>query len=121
MGKFTVQQLRSGYKFNLKAGNGQIIATSTVYLTMEACVEAIHSVQRCANSPIEDQTLPHGETFEAPKYELYHNDKGTKCFRLRDEQGTIVAYSEGYTAKRSCKTGIQSVMLNAPEAPIITG
>ena len=26
MGKFTVQQMKAGYKFNLKAGNGQIIA-----------------------------------------------------------------------------------------------
>lgn len=119
MGKFTVQKVKGGYKFNLKAGNGQIIATSSPFLTPALCMNAIEGVKRCAGSPVEDQTVSYGEKFNAPKYEIYHNAKDEKCFRLRDERGEILMCSEGYTAKRSCKTGISSVVTNAADAPVI--
>lgn len=119
MGKFTVQKVKGGYKFNLKAGNGQIIATSSPQLTVSLCLKAIEGVKRCAKAPVEDQTISYGERYSAPKYEIYNNAKSEKCFRLLDEDGNILMYSEGYTAKRSCKTGIQSVILNAPEGPVV--
>ena len=31
MGKFIVKETKSGIKFDLKAGNGEVIATSEVY------------------------------------------------------------------------------------------
>ena len=37
MSKFVIRTVPSGYKFNLKATNGQIIATSEVYTTMASC------------------------------------------------------------------------------------
>ena len=33
MGKFEVKEVKSGIKFNLKAGNGEIIAVSEIYTT----------------------------------------------------------------------------------------
>ena len=57
MGKFLVKQTKTGFVFNLKANNGQVIATSEVYTTKSACDKGIASVAK--NAPIadvEDQT-----------------------------------------------------------------
>ena len=37
MGKFVIRTVNSGIKFDLKATNGQVIATSEVYTTEAAC------------------------------------------------------------------------------------
>ena len=57
MGMFTVQRVKAGFKFNLKAGNGQIIASSKVYHLMDECLAAIEKVKQFAHAPVEDQTL----------------------------------------------------------------
>ena len=36
----------------------------------------------------------------------------------RAANGEIIAISEGYTSKDGCKNGIESVKINAPEAPV---
>ncbi len=121
MGKFTVQQLRSGYKFNLKAGNGQIIASSGVFHLLPDCLAAIERVKACANVPIEDQTVHSPAPLPYPKFEVRHAGKGTICFYLLDDRGVQLAHSKQYTAKRSCLAGIRSMGENAPEAEVVTG
>ena len=38
MGKFVISEAKSGgFKFNLKAGNGEVIATSQVYKSLVYC------------------------------------------------------------------------------------
>ena len=57
MGKYLIKQTKTGIKFDLKAGNGEVIATSEVYTTEKACRAGIASVQK--NAPvagIENQT-----------------------------------------------------------------
>lgn len=117
---FTVQRVKTGYRFNLKAGNGQIVASSPVWLTMEACVKAIGKVRACAGSPIEDQTGSTRIVCSLPKYVIYRNEKQLICFYLLDQDGEIIIGGEDYTAKRSCKNGICSVEKNAPDAQILT-
>ncbi|MBN2736188.1 MAG: YegP family protein [Spirochaetales bacterium] len=54
-GKFEVYQDGSGeYRFRLKAGNGEIIATSEAYSSKNACLNGIESVKK--NAP-EAQTV----------------------------------------------------------------
>lgn len=49
-GKFEVYQDKSGdYRFRLKAGNGQTIATGQGYTTKAACLNGIESIKK--NSP----------------------------------------------------------------------
>jgi len=48
MGKFVVSKTNAGYHFNLKASNGQVIATSEVYTTEAACLNGIESVRKNA-------------------------------------------------------------------------
>ena len=48
MGKFVIRNVASGIKFDLKATNGQVIATSEVYETKTSCVNGIESVRKNA-------------------------------------------------------------------------
>ena len=48
MGKFILKQTATGFKFDLKAGNGETIATSEVYTTEAACLNGIESVKKNA-------------------------------------------------------------------------
>ncbi len=121
MGKFTVQQLRSGYKFNLKAGNGQIIASSGVFHLLADCLAAIERVKAYAAAPVEDQTVHNPTAVPCPKFQVRHNDRGAICFYLLDDRGGQLAHSKNYTAKRSCLAGIRSIAENAPDAEVITG
>ena len=46
MGKFVIKNAKKGFNFVLKAGNGQVIATSEVYESEKACKAGIASVDR---------------------------------------------------------------------------
>ena len=48
MGKFVIRNVSSGIKFDLKATNGQVIATSEVYEAKAACENGIDSVRKNA-------------------------------------------------------------------------
>jgi uncharacterized protein YegP (UPF0339 family) len=55
----------------------------------------------------------------AATFELYRDKANEYRWRLRHENGNIIADSgQGYSAKESVKNGIQSVKENAPDAPI---
>lgn len=119
MGKFVIKTTKTGIKFDLKAGNGEVIATSEVYTTLDACRNGVASVKK--NAPvanIEDQTVEGFETAKNPKFEIYQDKAGEYRFRLKATNGQIIAVSEGYKAMVSCKNGIASVVKNAPEAEV---
>ena len=55
----------------------------------------------------------------AATFELYEDKAGEYRWRLRHENGNIIADSgEGYTSKANAENGIESVKENAPDAPI---
>ena len=119
MGKFVIKQAKSGPMFNLKAGNGEIIATSEVYSSMDACKNGVASVAK--NAPIanlEDQTVEGFETQKNPKFEVYADKRGEFRFRLKATNGQIIATGEGYKALASCLNGVESIRKNAPDAKI---
>ena len=120
MGKFVIRKTSTGIKFDLKATNGQVIATSEVYTTERACKNGIESVRK--NAPIagvEDQTVEGFEKVKHPKFELYQDKAGGYRFRLKATNGEIIAVSESYTTMASCKNGVESVKNNAPEAEVV--
>ncbi len=118
MGKFVVKETATGFKFDLKATNGQVIATSEVYTTKAACLKGVESVRNNCVGGVEDQTVEGFETVKHPKFEMYKDKAGEFRFRLKAKNGEIIATSEGYKAKESCVNGIESVKKNAPEAPV---
>ena len=119
MSKFVIRTVPSGIKFDLKHTNGQVIATSEVYTTMDACKDGVASVKN--NAPlanVENQTVEGYEVQKHPKFEMYEDKAGEFRFRLKARNGQVIAVSEGYTTKASCENGIASVKKNAPEAEI---
>ena len=118
MGKFEVKQTKSGFRFNLKAGNGEIIATSETYTTKRSCLKGIESVRKNCAVAIEDQTQEGFEKVKHPKFEIYEDKGGKFRFRLKARNGEIVLASQGYKSKDTCLNGIESVKKNAPESPV---
>ncbi|MBR3808059.1 MAG: YegP family protein [Lachnospiraceae bacterium] len=120
MGKFVVRKTNTGVKFDLKAGNGQVIATSEVYNSDAACKNGIESVKK--NAPVaavENQTVEGFATEKNPKFEIYNDKAGEFRFRLKATNGQIIAVSEGYTTLASCENGVESVKKNAPDAEVV--
>ncbi len=120
MGKFVIRKTNTGIKFDLKAGNGEVIATSEVYTSEDACRNGIASVQK--NAPVaavENQTVEGYEAEKHPKFEVYNDKAGEFRFRLKATNGQIIAVSEGYKALAGCLNGIESVKKNAPEAAVV--
>ena len=119
MGKFVIRETKTGVKFNLKAGNGEIIATSEIYATETACRNGIESVRTSCGANVEDQTVEGYEVLKHPKYEVYLDKAGEYRFRLKARNGEIIAVGEGYKAKAGCMNGIDSIKRNAPDAQIV--
>ena len=120
MGKFVIKTTKTGVKFDLKAGNGEVIATSEVYASEVSCRKGIASVVK--NAPVanvEDQTVEGFAAAKHPKFEIYTDKSGEFRFRLKATNGQIIAVGEGYKAKASCLNGIESVKKNAVDAPIV--
>ncbi|MBR5917646.1 MAG: YegP family protein, partial [Lachnospiraceae bacterium] len=72
MGKFVISEAKKGFKFNLVAGNGEVIASSQVYKSAATAKKGVASV--AANAPIaaiENQTVKDFQVEKNPKFEVY--------------------------------------------------
>ena len=118
MGKFVIKQTAKGYKFNLLAANGQVIAASEVYKTEAACRKGVQSVTVCAPTAHIADLTGEGKTPPNPKFELYKDKADQYRFRLKARNGQIIAVSEGYTSRSACENGIDSVRKNAADATV---
>ena len=119
MGYFVIKTVASGVKFDLRAANGEVIATSEVYKTLAACRKGLQSVLLNApGAPIADLTEAE-PALPNPKFELYVDRRGAFRFRLRAKNGSIIAVSEGYNSKTGCLDGIESVKNNVISAEIM--
>lgn len=119
MGKFVIRKTNTGIKFDLKASNGEVIATSEVYTSEAGCRKGVASVIK--NAPVanvEDQTVEGFVPAKHPKFEIYADKAGEFRFRLKATNGEIIAVSEGYKAMAGCVNGIESVRKNAAEGKI---
>ena len=120
MGKFVVKETASGIKFDLLAANREVIATSEVYNSKASCLKGIASVTKNAViASVEDQTAKEVKKEINPKFEIYKDKAGEFRFRLKAKNGQIIATSEGYKAKASCKNGIESVRRNVANAEVV--
>ncbi|MBQ4313154.1 MAG: YegP family protein [Clostridia bacterium] len=114
-GKYVIKTTDSGkFRFNLKAGNGEIIAESQMYASIRSCKKGIESVRRnAAAANIEDQTVEPVVKASCPKFEVYTDKAGEFRFRLTARNGEIIATGEGYKAQPSCLNGIESIRKNS--------
>lgn len=120
MGKFVVSEAKNGYKFNLVAGNGEVIASSQVYKSLATAKKGVASV--AANAPVaalENQTEKDFKAVSNPKFEVYKDKKGEFRFRLKAKNGQIIATGEGYSKLDGCLKGVESVRKNAKDGKIV--
>ena len=113
-GKYIIRATNTGMRFDLKASNGEVVATSEVYKSKAACMNGIKSVMKKAPiAALEDQTKEDSEKCKNPKFEMYLDKDGDHRFRLKAKNGQIIAVSEGYKARKKCLNGIESVRTNS--------
>lgn len=105
MGRFVIEKGKSGaWRFNLRAGNGEVILTSEGYTTMAACRKGIASVR--ANAAADG------------RYDRREARDGSAYFTLKAANGRVIGRSETYSSAAARERGIASVKRNAPEAEI---
>lgn len=104
MGKFEIKKDKAGeFRFNLKAGNGQVILSSEGYKAKPSCMNGIESVR--TNSQAD-------ERFERKETATGHK------FNLKSTNGQVIGTSEVYNSVAAMDNGIASVKKNAPDAKI---
>ena len=119
MRKFVIRQVPTGFKFDLRAENGQTVASSEVYSARSGCLRGIEAVRRCAaRSRVADLTEENAVLPSNPRLELYQDKREDYRFRLRARNGEIIAVSESYSSRSACLSGLESVLANAPTAEI---
>ena len=105
MGKFEIKTDKSGqFRFNLKAGNGQVILSSEGYSTKAACENGIESVRK--NSQ------------DDSKFDRKTAKDGSPYFNLKASNGQVIGASEMYSSTSAMENGIASVKKNAPGAAV---
>jgi uncharacterized protein len=109
VGAYQVLEAKNGeYYFNLKASNGEVIATSETYATKSNATRATRTVRGLVR-------VLGGEVLAAKKqerFELFVGENKQHYFRLRAGNGEIVLGSEGYSSKAAATKGITSVLAN---------
>lgn len=104
MGKFEIKKDKAGeFRFNLKAGNGQVILSSEGYKAKPSCMNGIESVR--TNSQ------------DDARFERKQTSTGHK-FNLKSTNGQVIGTSEIYTTTAAMENGIESVRKNAQEASV---
>jgi uncharacterized protein YegP (UPF0339 family) len=103
--KFVIEKGGSGkYRFNLKAGNGEIILSSETYESKQGAERGIESVK--VNAPVDS------------KYERKTASNGQPYFVLKAANGEPIGRSETYSSNSAMAGGIESVKKNAPGAAV---
>ncbi|MBT8298359.1 MAG: YegP family protein [Maribacter sp.] len=106
MGKFEIKKDKAGkFRFNLKAGNGQVILSSEAYNTKSACENGIESVMK--NSQNDSM------------FERKEAKNGSPYFNLKASNGQVIGKSEMYSGKSGMENGIASVKKNAAKASTV--
>ncbi len=104
MSKFEIKKDKAGeFRFNLKAGNGQVILSSEGYKAKPSCMNGIESVRTNSQSD---------ERFERKQTSTGHR------FNLKSTNGQVIGTSEVYTTVAAMENGISSVAKNAPDATV---
>jgi uncharacterized protein YegP (UPF0339 family) len=103
---FVIEKGKTGkYRFNLRAGNSQVILTSETYEAKASAETGIASVRK--NSQ------------DDGRYTRKTAKDGSAYFVLTATNGQTIGKSEMYTAAAGMENGIKSVKANAPGAKVV--
>ena len=124
-GMFTYRKTDKGnFIFYLVASNHETLAYGEAYPYESSCLAGIESARKFApivfDGKIEDQTKAKVEEITHPKWEVYKDKSGKFRFRLKANNGNLLAVSEsGYASKQGCINGMMSVANQSKDAPVI--
>jgi uncharacterized protein YegP (UPF0339 family) len=105
-GSFVIEKASSGkYRFNLRAGNYEIILTSEAYETKSGAEGGIESVRKNAK--------------DDARYVRKTASDGSPYFTLTATNGQVIGTSEMYSSTPARDNGIESVKTDAPEATVV--
>jgi hypothetical protein len=105
-GSFVIEKGSTGkYRFNLRAGNNEVILTSEAYEAKGSAENGIESVRK--NSQDEARFLRKDAK------------DGSPYFVLTATNGQVIGTSEMYTSAAGRDNGIKSVVTNAPGAKVV--
>lgn len=108
-GTYKVKKMKTGYSFDLVADNGEVLATSEVYATIDSCANGIETVKKNSWALVEDQTIEAFKSIKNPKYEIYCDRMGEFRFRLKSMNGQILIASGGFKDKEECLVTIERI------------
>ncbi len=105
-GTFVIEESRNGkFRFNLRAGNNQVILTSGTYVAKAGALNGVESVRKS----ISDDSRFTRKTAK----------DGSAYFVLTAANAEVIGKSEMYKSKSSMENGIRSVKANAPQAKLV--
>ena len=105
-GTFVIQKgAKDAIRFNLRAGNHQVILTSESYSTKASALTGIESVRK--NSQ------------DDARFTRKKAKDGSAYFVLTAKNGETIGKSEMYTSAAGMENGIKSVASNAPGAKVV--
>jgi uncharacterized protein len=105
--RFRVQQAADGeWYFDLRAGNGQTIATSEMYVSESNATRAVAAVEQLVAAANVGAAEPDA------KFQVFRGFDGAYYFHLRANNGEIVLQSQPYTRRASAVAGTASVRNN---------
>ncbi|MCO6413210.1 MAG: YegP family protein [Thiogranum sp.] len=105
-GKFELYKDKAGgYRFRLKAANGEIVLVSESYKTRASADQGVASVRKNAPSDA--------------RYERKASSSGKYMFNLKATNGQVIGTSEQYASEMSRDAGIEVVKKTAPDAELV--
>lgn len=112
----------SQYYWNLKAGNGERVASSgETYVAKSSCLSGLNLFKTYAPSAsINDKTTGSSRRVATYEFELYKDAGSEYRWRFQAANNQIIATSgEGYVTKQGCLQAIARVKANAGTAKIV--
>lgn len=105
-GKFECSVGKDGkHRFNLLAGNGQVILTSQGYAERAGCLNGIESVRKNGGN--------------AAMFEKKTSSDDKFYFVLKSTNGQVIGTSQRYASEAGCDNGIESVKNHAADAKLV--
>tara|TARA_R110000772_G_scaffold35637_6_gene85833 strand:+ start:2458 stop:2820 length:363 start_codon:yes stop_codon:yes gene_type:complete len=102
--RFEIKESDGKFHFVLKAENGQVILSSEMYNQKHSAIIGIDSVK--LNSA------------DHASFEMNKSTNNKDYFVMKAKNGEVIGTSEMYESKQGMLKGIDSVMENAPTAPM---
>ncbi|MDH3494553.1 MAG: YegP family protein [Acidobacteriota bacterium] len=105
-GKFELLMSKNGkYRFNLKAGNNQVIVSSQLYDKRMSATNGIKSVKNhCSDDKCFDRKVA---------------KNGKPYFVLKAKNGQVIGKSQQYASNATMAKGIRAVRNAAPDAEVV--